>query len=93
MRCGTCHKSFPPEFGKYEYLVYHTIGEPPKGEAISGYVGGRRADYCALQWLVWSNPTADNARSEPRERWDYQLAEKSFRRSIELAPEFFPAYR
>ena len=85
----------PSEFGKNEYLVHYTIGRAAgcRG-AKRALAGAATAGDVTAKGLAWTDDQAVAGRLHERSRNDNdeQLAEKSFRRSIELTPKFSPAY-
>jgi tetratricopeptide (TPR) repeat protein len=68
----------PAQCGRFEFLWHYTIGR------VADHRGYNRID---------GNSTVGERSKLCRNDKDFQLAKKSFRKSIELNPEFSPAYQ
>ncbi len=74
----TLNHLIPSEFGKREYLVHYTIGRAAEIQGLER-VSTNGAPVGMFFERLWNDK-------------DYRLAEKLFRKSIELNPGFSPAY-
>ncbi|MGA7699735.1 MAG: trypsin-like peptidase domain-containing protein [Thermoguttaceae bacterium] len=78
----------PADFGKYEYLVHYTIGRAAEKRESSGDLA-----YINRLKLKTADEVNEKLCERARNNEDYQLAKKSFRKSIKLNPGFSPAYQ